>query len=79
MPGKQPKSKAVKPPKPAVAQEQVARLAYELYLRRGGEHGRDQEDWFRAERILVEERRKKTGRSRQAGKGRRMEDKFHSQ
>jgi hypothetical protein len=77
MPGKKAKPEAVKPPKPAVAPEQVARLAYELYLHRGGEHGRDQEDWFMAERILVEECRKKNGR-RQAAKGRRLEDKFRS-
>lgn len=29
--------------------EQVARRAYELYERRGGEHGHDWDDWFRAE------------------------------
>jgi hypothetical protein len=82
MPSKKPKAEVVKPPKPkppkpAVAPEQVTRLAYELYLQRGGGHGRDQEDWFMAERILVEERRKKNGR-RQAAKGRRLEDKFRS-
>ncbi len=26
----------------------VARRAYELFLSRGGEHGHDQEDWYRA-------------------------------
>jgi hypothetical protein len=31
-------------------QESVARRAYELFEARGGEHGRDQEDWFAAER-----------------------------
>jgi hypothetical protein len=30
----------------------VARRAYERFLARGGEHGRDQEDWFEAEREL---------------------------
>jgi hypothetical protein len=30
----------------------IARLAYELFLRRGGEHGHDQEDWFKAQRQL---------------------------
>lgn len=78
MPSKQPKSKAMKPPKPPVAPDQVARLAYELYLRRGGAHGLDQQDWFMAERILMEDRRKKNGRPPQAGKGRRLEDKFRS-
>lgn len=78
MPAKKPKAEAVNLPKPSVTPEQVARLAYELYLHRGCGHGRDQEDWFRAEHILVEEIRKKNGR-RQPAKGRRMEDKFRSQ
>ena len=30
--------------------EKIAQRAYELYMSRGGEHGRDMEDWFRAER-----------------------------
>ena len=29
--------------------ERIARRAYERYQARGGEHGRDQEDWFEAE------------------------------
>jgi hypothetical protein len=32
----------------------IAERAYELYLRRGGEHGHDCEDWLRAERELRE-------------------------
>jgi hypothetical protein len=32
--------------------EQVARRAYERFEARGGEHGRDQEDWFSAEQEL---------------------------
>ncbi len=32
--------------------EQIAERAYEIFLSRGGEHGRDQEDWFQAEREL---------------------------
>ena len=35
--------------------EAVARVAYELYLRHGGEHGHDVEDWLTAERMLREE------------------------
>ena len=31
----------------------VARRAYERYQQRGGEHGRDQQDWFEAERELL--------------------------
>jgi hypothetical protein len=32
--------------------EDIARRAHELYLERGGEHGRDVEDWVRAEKEL---------------------------
>ena len=35
----------------------VARRAYERFRTRGGEHGRDQEDWFEAERELNKDRR----------------------
>ena len=35
-----------------VYEEEVADRAYEFYQRRGGEHGRDREDWFEAERQL---------------------------
>ena len=31
----------------------IARRAYELFLQRGGEHGRDWEDWLTAERELL--------------------------
>jgi len=34
------------------SQEALARRAYELYLERGAEPGRDVEDWFRAEAEL---------------------------
>jgi hypothetical protein len=30
----------------------IAGVAYQLWLARGGPHGSDQEDWFRAEEIL---------------------------
>jgi Protein of unknown function (DUF2934) len=33
-------------------QEDIARRAHQLYKERGGEHGRDWEDWFQAEREL---------------------------
>jgi len=32
--------------------DQIAQRAYELFLARGGTHGRDVEDWLRAEREL---------------------------
>ena len=36
------------------AREAVARVAHELYLRRGREHGHDVEDWLTAEHMLNE-------------------------
>ena len=38
------------------SREKIAQVAYELYLKRGGEHGRDWEDWFQAEGLLKEKR-----------------------
>jgi hypothetical protein len=35
--------------------EEIACRAHELYLRRGGEHGKDVEDWVRAEKELSDE------------------------
>ena len=32
--------------------DDIAHRAYQLYEDRGGEHGRDREDWFQAEREL---------------------------
>jgi hypothetical protein len=32
--------------------EEIAQRAYELWLKRGGQHGSDQDDWLRAEREL---------------------------
>jgi serine phosphatase RsbU (regulator of sigma subunit) len=34
--------------------ERIARRAYERFQTRGGQHGRDLEDWFEAERELLE-------------------------
>jgi hypothetical protein len=34
---------------------EIARRAHELYLQRGGEHGKDIEDWVRAEKELNDE------------------------
>jgi ribonuclease I len=33
--------------------EQVAQLAHRFWAERGGTHGNDAEDWFRAERELL--------------------------
>jgi hypothetical protein len=38
---------------PAVSAERIAQRAYEIYIERGGEHGRDTDDWFRAEAELI--------------------------
>jgi hypothetical protein len=35
--------------------EEIARRAHELYLERGGKHGKDIEDWVRAEKELSDE------------------------
>lgn len=43
--------------------QEVARLAYEFYLSRGGEHGHDQEDWLRAEETLRQQSTQTTARS----------------
>ena len=36
----------------AVSAEKISRVAYELFERRGFEHGHDLEDWLEAERIV---------------------------
>ena len=33
----------------------IEKKAYELFLKRGCQHGRDQEDWFEAEKLIEEE------------------------
>jgi hypothetical protein len=38
---------------PAVSAERIAQRAYDIYVERGGEHGRDTDDWFRAEAELI--------------------------
>jgi Protein of unknown function (DUF2934) len=35
--------------------EEIARRAHELYVQRGGEHGKDVEDWVTAEKELSNE------------------------
>ncbi len=32
--------------------QEIARVAYELFERRGGAHGHDQQDWFEAEQLV---------------------------
>lgn len=74
------KSKAKATPSPpapvGVDKDAVVRLAYEFYVRRGGEHGHDVEDWLMAEQML--ERKKRSGPARQASDAmRRREGKFY--
>lgn len=35
-----------------ITDDDIARRAYEIYLRRGGTHGADLDDWLQAEREL---------------------------
>ena len=35
-------------------QEAIQLKAYQLYIDRGGRHGKDLEDWFIAERIILQ-------------------------
>ena len=41
------------PQAPAVTSNDIARLAYELFERRGRSHGAELDDWLEAERQLV--------------------------
>ena len=45
------RSKAVEPD--STREDKIRRRAYELYVERGGEPGRDIEDWLQAERELT--------------------------
>jgi hypothetical protein len=38
---------------PQPSPDEIAQAAYQLYLSRGGTHGRDFDDWIEAERELV--------------------------
>lgn len=46
------KSNAKSSSKTGLCCDEIAKLAYELYLKRGGVDGGDVEDWLKAERIL---------------------------
>jgi len=50
----QKKKEGAEPPAPS--HEEIARRAYELALKRGGEPGREQEDWLQAEKDLRAEK-----------------------
>ena len=85
MPPKKTKAKAPSPsPAPAgvdkalkdVDEDAVVRLAYELYVRRGGEHGHDVEDWLMAEQMLIERQARSAPGKKPTAASRRVEDKF---
>ena len=73
---KKPKAKKAQSPPETVDREAVVRLAYELYLRRGGEPGHDVEDWLMAERMLIERQKRPAPSKKVSGASRRLEDKF---
>jgi hypothetical protein len=51
------------------SREKIACRAHELYLQRGGEQGKDVEDWIRAEKELSDEPVKGTAKTRVAPEG----------
>lgn len=51
------------------SREEIVRRAHELYLQRGGEHGKDIEDWVRAEKELSDEPVAGTAKTRVAQAG----------
>jgi hypothetical protein len=46
------------------SREEISARAYAIYLANGGQHGRDQQDWFEAERLLMSARATLPTRSR---------------
>jgi hypothetical protein len=76
MPSKKPKTQKPRVPKAKVDREAVAKLAYELYLRRGGQPGYHEEDWLMAEQILIEEKKRPAPQKQASYAARRLEDKF---
>ena len=53
-PKKQTKS-ATESPEPVPTPDEIARRAYEIFITRGEEHGRDVDDWLQAEAELLSE------------------------
>jgi hypothetical protein len=52
-------------------QAQIARRAYEMYLYRGSENGRDVDDWLNAEKELLEQYSPSPQKTRTAARGQR--------
>jgi hypothetical protein len=53
-------------------EDEIARLAQELYVQRGGEHGKDVEDWVRTEKELRDEPVAGPSKTKAAQAGRNM-------
>jgi len=53
------KSSNRKPKDQKTLHEMIEKKAYEIYKQRGGEHGRDLDDWLEAERIVRGKKKKK--------------------
>ena len=49
------RTQPLKPSEQQVPEEAIRNRAHEAYQRRGGEHGRDWDDWLQAERELRRE------------------------
>jgi len=54
------------------SEQEIARRAHELYLKRGGERGKDVEDWARAEKELSDERVAGPAKTKATQAGRNM-------
>ena len=52
--------------------EEIARRAHELYVQRGGEHGKDFEDWVAAEKDLTDKLVVGAAKTRAAQAGRQV-------
>ena len=76
MPSKKSKAKQHLPSGVVVERDEVARIAYEFYQRRSGEHGHDVEDWLLAEHILRGKVSRSNGRRSQPHAMRRLEDQY---
>jgi len=54
------------------SEEEIARRAHELYVQRGSKHGKDVEDWARAEKELRDKPVAAAVKTRTAQAGRNM-------
>jgi hypothetical protein len=57
------------------SREQIADLAYQLYLKSGGQNGRDLENWLAAERQLLSQRNHEHPPKAEPAAARRLKEK----